>query len=221
MGSEQLLENLKYVIRYPEDFSERKKYPLVIYLHGAGGRGADISIIQNHSFFHETEKYNFNAVFMAPQCYEDSWFSIFEQLQKFAVYAKSLDYVDKERIYLIGASMGGYATWQLAMSKPDIFAAIVPICGGGMYWNAGRLKNMGVWAFHGECDPIVYCEESKKMVQAVNNNGGHAKLTVYSGIDHNAWLPTFNNEGMWAWLWTQKCNYVEEASLYNDVGKFG
>lgn len=84
------------------------------------------------------------------------------------------DYVDKKRVYLIGASMGAYATWQMAMTRPDIFSAIVPICGGGMCWNAARLKEMGVWAFHGVLDNIVLPEESIKMVNAVNKNGGNA-----------------------------------------------
>ena len=64
--------------------------------------------------------------------------------------------------------MGGYGTWQLAISMPEAFAAIVPICGGGMYWDAGRLKKVPVWAFHGDSDPTVFPEESVKMVNAVN-----------------------------------------------------
>ena len=214
-------KKLKYVIRYPEKFSEAGMYPVVIYLHGAGGRGCDISVIRNHCFFLETKKYDFNAIFIAPQCYEDSWFGIFEQIQEFGVYVSKLGYVDKERVYLMGASMGGYAVWQLAMSRPELFAAVVPICGGGMYWNAGRLKNMSIWAFHGENDPIVQCEESKKMVRAINRNGGHAKLTVYKETEHNAWTSTFNYKEMWSWLWGQKRNYTAEASPYNDVKEFG
>ena len=75
----------------------------------------------------------------------------------------------------MGASMGGYGTWQLAMSMPKFFAAIVPICGGGMYWNAGRLINTPIWAFHGAKDPTVLCVESEKMVNHVNALGGKAK----------------------------------------------
>ena len=142
-------KELDYVIRYPEGFTDTGKYPLVLYLHGAGGRGRDTDLIYNHPFFGDTEGNNLPAVFCAPQCYEDSWFSIFEQLQEFVKYVIDLDYIDQERVYVLGASMGGYTTWQLAMSRPELFAAIVPICGGGMYWNGGRLANMGVWAFLG------------------------------------------------------------------------
>ena len=100
-------KEIDYVIRYPENFSEKEKYPLLFYIHGAGGRGRDINLIYNHNFFEETEKYNLNMVSVAPQCYEDSWFSIFEQLQEFIVYVINQEFIDKERVYLMGSSMGG------------------------------------------------------------------------------------------------------------------
>ena len=100
--------------------------------------------------------------------------------------------------------MGGYTTWQLAMSRPEWFAAIIPICGGGMYWNAARLIHMGVWAFHGDIDGAVFTEESKKMTDAVNANGGNARLTVYENTGHDAWTRTFENKDVWAWLLLHK-----------------
>ena len=214
-------KELDYVIRYPQRFTETEKYPLVLYLHGAGGRGRDTNLIYNHPFFCETQEQNLPAVFCAPQCYEDSWFSIFEQLQEFVRYVIDLDYIDAKRVYLLGASMGGYTAGQLAMSRPELFAAIVPICGGGMYWNGSRLTNMGVWAFHGSEDPIVFPEESQKMVDAVNRCGGNARLTIYEGVSHNAWSPTFANQEMWKWLFTQKNAYAAHKSEYDDVEEFG
>ena len=161
-------KKLKYVLRKPADFKPDGKYPIIIFLHGAGGRGDDIDKIATNPFFVESERFDNNAVVFAPQCYADSWFDIFEQLQEFIEYAINSEFCDRARVYMIGASMGGYATWQMAMSHPEWFAAIVPVCGGGMYWNGGRLKNVAVWAFHGDEDPVVYCEESRKMVDAVN-----------------------------------------------------
>ncbi|MBQ7924132.1 MAG: prolyl oligopeptidase family serine peptidase [Clostridia bacterium] len=214
-------EQLDYVCRLPENFNEQEKYPLVIYLHGAGGRGRDTQLIYTHPFFSDTARFLKGAVSVAPQCYADSWFNIFEQLQRFIEYVSGQSYIDATRVYLIGASMGGYATWQMAMARPELFAAVVPICGGGMYWNGARLVNMGVWAFHGESDPVVFCEESKKMVKSVNDNGGNAKLTVYEGVEHNAWSPTFCNEELWIWLLKQKAHYKETKSAYDNVKQFG
>ena len=214
-------KEIDYVLNYPTNFDSSKKYPLVIYLHGAGGRGRDINVIVNHPFFSESAPFLTDAVSVAPQCYSDSWFNIFEQLQDYLEAMIALDYVDKSRVYMLGASMGGYGTWQMAESRPELFAAIVPICGGGMYWNTGRLKDMGVWAFHGADDKTVLCEESVKMVEGVNKRGGNAKLTIYENTPHNAWTPTFRNAEMWKWLFEQRSAYAAEKSEYDNVAQFG
>ena len=113
--------------------------------------------------------------------------------------------------------MGGYATWQIGMSMPEIFAAIVPICGGGMYWNAARLINVPAWAFHGKKDVSVFVEESEKMVNAVNKHGGNAKLTIYPENGHDAWSDTYNNPEVFQWLLSnENSNGEEVVDIYND-----
>ena len=178
-------------------------------------------MILSHPFFEETEKFNLNIVSVAPQCPGNSWFDIFEQLQEFAAYTSEFSFVDSNRVYLIGASMGEYAVWQLAISRPELFAAIVPICGGGMYWDTDRIKNMGIWAFHGSDDMTVFCEESRKMVDAVNKRGGSAKLTIYEGVPHNSWIPTFNNSEMWVWLLKQVKTDVDLSETLQGTKKYG
>ena len=123
----------------------------------------------------------------------------------------------------MGASMGGYAVWQLAMSMPEYFAAIVPICGGGMYWNAGRLIHVPVWAFHGAKDATVLLEESVKMVEAVNKKGGNAKLTIYPNTKHDSWTATYSNYEVFQWLLTHRRPHAEAEAdnSYADVKKFG
>jgi len=212
---------IDYVIRYPEGFSENEKYPLVIYLHGAGGRGRDIERMTGHGFFIDTEPHLLGAVSVLPQCYADTWFNIFEQLQDYVEAMIALPFVDPERVYLIGASMGGYGTWQLAMSRPELFAAIIPICGGGMYWNTARLLHTPVWAFHGDSDMTVLPEESRKMVEKVNANGGNARLTVYENTAHNAWTPTFRDPEVWKWALSKKNHYTAVRTEYNDTKTYG
>ncbi|MBP3305230.1 MAG: prolyl oligopeptidase family serine peptidase [Oscillospiraceae bacterium] len=112
--------------------------------------------------------------------------------------------VDRDRVYITGVSMGAYAVWQLCISHPDWFAAAVPVCGSGMYWDAARLKKLPVWAFHGGLDNVVYPEESQKMVSAINRNSGCAKLTVFPQDGHNAWDSAFSSDEMWKWLFEQK-----------------
>lgn len=193
-----------YVVQYPENFSKEEKYSCILLFGGAGTRGRDIEILKTHPFFLETEEFDLKSVVYSPQCYANTWFDIFEQLTEFVEFCIAQPFVDPDRVYLMGASMGGYAVWQMGMSRPELFAAITPICGGGMYWNAGRLKEVPVWAFHGTDDTTVLCEESKKMVEAVNRAEGSAKLTLFEGVGHNSWDYVFNCREVFDWLFAQK-----------------
>jgi len=217
------LGKLKYIISTPDDYVAGKKYPLIILLHGAGSRGYDINTLTTNPYFLATEPYHLQAITVAPQCYADSWFDIFEQLQEFVKFFYGQAFVDKDRVYLVGASMGGYATWQLAMTLPDLFAAIIPICGGGMYWNAARLKNIKVWAFHGTEDATVRHEESVKMVNAINAKGGNAKLTSCEGVAHDSWNVAYGDRSVFDWLLSQRKNHNSDCAenTYNDQEKFG
>lgn len=187
----------------PADFSADKKYPLIIHFHGAGSRGDDVEILNNQSIVSYAKNADeFPFVMFLPQCSANTWFDVFGQLRDFVKAVVNLPYVDKTKIYLSGVSMGGYASWQMLMSEPDIFRKAVICCGGGMYWNAARIK-IPVWAFHGTDDTTVLLEESKKMVNAVNRSGGNAKLTEYDGIGHNCWERTYSNPEIYAWLLTE------------------
>ena len=201
-------KEIGYLVRYPNNYTKGKKCPIIIQIHGAGGRGSSLEQAKKeHSFFSITEQMeDFPFVTIAPVCpgETDTWFDHFPSLKGLIVEVIESDYADPERIYVMGGSMGGYTTWELGMSMPERLAAIVPICGGGMYWNAGRLVNVPVWAFHGAKDPTVLVEESIKMVDAVNKRGGCAKLTVYPDNAHDAWTDTFNNPEVYKWLLSQK-----------------
>jgi predicted peptidase len=121
--------------------------------------------------------------------------------------------VDLSRIYLTGLSMGGYGTWDLGLSYPEKFAAIVPICGGGHYITmllASRekphaLQTLPVWAFHGAKDPVVPLSESQRMVDFLKKAGvKEVKLTVYPDAEHNSWAETYDNPELYKWLLDHK-----------------
>ena len=180
-------------------------------------------MLENNPYFLITDKFSdFPFITIAPLCHANTWFDIFESLQRLVSYSIKSNFVDNEKIYLIGASMGGYATWQLAMTMPECFSAIVPICGGGMYWNAGRLANVPVWAFHGQKDTSVLVDESKKMVDAVNNAGGKARLTIYPEHGHDAWSDTYSNKKVYEWLFSNvKSKNENFVDIYNNNKLFG
>ena len=210
-------------IRYPDGYEEGKTYPVILTLHGAGGRELPLESFKNHTFFEKVnELSDFSFVSVAPHCNENSWFDMFERLKRFVYTILEQPFCDRERLYMMGASMGGYATWQLAMSIPECFAAIVPICGGGMSWNGARLVNVPVWAFHGKLDTTVHVEESEWIVGRILKNGGNAKLTVYPENGHDAWSDTFTNPKVYEWLLSHRNeNQRELVDEYNNVKQFG
>lgn len=215
--------NFEYLIDVPEECKEGGRYPVVIFLHGAGTREDDIAILERNAFMKVNRRFSgLSFITVAPHCKKDTWFDYFETLKRFVASVARADYADPARIYLVGNSMGGYGTWQLAMSMPETFAAIIPICGGGMYWNAHTLVNVPVWAFHGDRDSVVSCEESKKMVDAVNRAGGCAKLKIYTNTDHDSWTATYNNREVFEWLLSQRNTNVKTVSdKYSDNEIYG
>jgi predicted peptidase len=112
--------------------------------------------------------------------------------------------VDPERIYLTGLSMGGFGTWSLAAYRPQRFAAIVPICGGGEMILTRRLAQMPTWAFHGGKDPVVPLKRSEEMVDALKRVNQDAKLTVYPEAGHDSWTATYDNPEVYEWLLEHK-----------------
>ena len=217
------LDGLDYLIRYPNDYQKGGKYPVILFLHGAGSRGNNMEQIRENPFLTITDRYTrFPFLTVAPQCSSDTWFDLFESLKDLVSEIVKRTDTDEKRIYLMGASMGGYAAWQLAMSMPDFFAAIVPICGGGMYWNAARLVNVPVWAFHGKRDPVVFVEESEKMVTAVNRCGGNARLTVYPEKEHDSWTDTYQNWEVFEWMLSKEnTNTHKLADDHHDSRRYG
>ena len=216
-------DSMQYIVCNPKEYDPDKQYPILLFLHGAGTRGTDPAPLVNNPFFKIADTLDFFPfITIAPLCHTDTWFDLMDSLQSFVRHIASAPYADPQRIYLMGNSMGGYATWQLAMSMPEYFAAICPICGGGMYWNASRLVNVPVWAFHGAKDDTVFVQESIWMTEAVNRCGGNAKLTIYSENSHDAWSDTYRNPEVYQWLLSHtNSNTLALNNIYTDNQLFG
>ena len=195
----------QYLIYFPEDYNRiDKTWPLVMFLHGAGERGTDIELVKKNGppkLVSEEKKFPF--ILLSPQCPEKSWWNnrvLFALLNEVISKYK----IDENRIYLTGLSMGGYATWSLAIEYPEKFAAIVPICGGGEPNDVCALKNVPVWVFHGEKDNVVPIKEDINMVEALKQCGGNVKFTRYPETGHDAWTETYNNPELYNWLLENK-----------------
>ncbi len=90
------------------------------------------------------------------------------------------------------------------MAHPDRFAAAVPVCGSGNAKTADKLKDLPVWAFHGDADTAVKVEGSRDMVEAIKKAGGHPKYTEYPGVGHNSWDKAYGTDELYTWLLEQK-----------------
>ena len=197
-------KGLPYLEYRPDNFDETKKYPVLIYLHGAGERGlGDFELLKKHGPIQEAVKgMDLPFVMISPQCAPNcTWFNYGERLIELSESLQKVPYLDENRIYLTGNSMGGFGTWFLACARPDIFAAIVPICGGGMPWNADVLVGVPVWAFHCAGDEAVEVYETQKMIKVLRGcSKSEVKETIYPYDDHNAWTETYQNLAVYEWL---------------------
>lgn len=195
--------NFSYIKYLPKDFDENKEYPLVFFLHGAGERGDNLDLISLHGYmqYHREQGREYPFIFIAPQCPADKYWGCYtESLLAFLDWLCETLPVDKKRIYLTGLSMGGTGTWMLAMADPKRFAAIAPICGSGICWYAGSLKDVPIYMFHGDCDKVIPISESVTMLRCVNLSGGKAKLEILNGVEHNAWDYAYSDSKLEEWL---------------------
>lgn len=198
--------SLSYLLALPEDYEKNSEteYPLVLFLHGMGERGNDLELVKVHGPAKLAEEKSFPFILVSPQCPLEfrysTWEIYLDDLVALIDDVAEKYRVDQKRMYVTGLSMGGFGTWELAKRYPDRFAAAAPICGGGSVKGIERLKNVAVWAFHGAKDDVVPLEESEKMVNALREVGGNAKLTVYPEAYHDSWTDTYNNPEFYSWL---------------------
>jgi predicted peptidase len=194
---------MDYLRFLPEGYDDSERWPLLLFLHGAGERGRDLERVKRHGppKIVESQR-DFPFIVISPQCPADQFWEPCQLLVLLdEVVARYR--VDPQRIYVTGMSMGGFGTWGLALLAPQRFAAIAPVCGGGQPFLAERLVDLPVWAFHGANDPVVPFERSEEMVQALQQIGGNVRFTVYPDTGHDSWTPTYDNPELYRWLLEQ------------------
>ena len=150
--------------------------------------------------FHLTGHQSRGYVLLAPLCCDNTWNEHMSTLMALVDQTRKQEYIDIKRVYLTGNSMGGYGTWELAASQPDWFAAIMPLCGGGLPWRTQVLVDVPIRAFHGLRDTVVDPLESLEMAKAVNRRQGHAELILFPELAHNCWDAVYSDEKNYDWL---------------------
>ncbi|GIV36279.1 MAG: phospholipase [Cyclobacteriaceae bacterium] len=210
-------DTLPYRLLRPERAKVNKKYPLVVFLHGAGERGRDNEINLKYItplFLNEINRKKFPAYVVVPQCPPGIWWApqnwgepghtpahtVIKLIDSLAIQFN----IEKNRIYLMGLSMGGNGTWYLLATYPEKFAAGVPICGWGNPRLIPAMKNVPVWVFHGDADPVVPVDRSRELVNAIRQAGGNPRYTEYPGVGHDSWTPALSEPELLKWLFSKR-----------------
>ena len=199
---------LPYMSMEPAVMEAGEDYPLVLVLHGVGGRG-QVDWAKNCYA---------NAVLMKPAmraehpCFviaptvglEESWrgqplLDVFDLLEELMGELP----IDSERVYITGQSMGGFGTYQALIERPQLFAAAAPVCGWNEPSKAETISHIPLWAFHGTDDLVVPVSGSQEMVEALREAGGSPKYTELPGVKHDAWNQAYDSVELWAWLFSQ------------------
>lgn len=204
----------KYLLYLPQAYADdEKKWPLILFLHGAGERGDDLELVKQHGPPKiVVARDDFPFVVVSPQCPVDRWWDT-EVLSALLDDVVAQHRIDEDRIYLTGLSMGGFGTWSLAVRQPDRFAAIAPICGGGVTHATRYITHLPVWVFHGGKDQTVLLRESQDMVDALKRYGANVRFTVYPEAGHDSWTETYDNPELYEWfLKHRRSGTAEKAS---------
>lgn len=224
-------DTLNYRILYPDNFSEDKSYPLMLFLHGAGERGSDNEKQLVHGstlFLDRSNRKNFPAVVVFPQCPEDDYWSnvdvsrsadganfkfknggeptkALNQVINLLDSLKNRSFIDKNRVYVGGLSMGGMGTFEILYRKPNTFAGAFAICGGANpETTSAYAKTTPVWIFHGALDNVVNPEYSLEMAEALLKAGAHPRMYLYDTENHNSWDRAFAEADFLPWLFDKK-----------------
>ncbi len=179
--------------------------PLILFLHGSGERGTDLNKVKAWGPPAIADKDPaFPFIVLAPQLPEDeAWDAL--ALRALLDDAFKKYKVDRSRVYLTGLSLGGYGAWDLAIRYPRYFAAVAPICGGGIARAVGSMRAIPTWVFHGLKDDAVPEDESARMVAALKAAGGNVKYTVLPEGGHvDAWVHAYGEAGLFDWFLQQR-----------------
>jgi len=216
-------DEIAYQLLRPRNFDPSQKYPLVLFLHGSGGRGP--ANIRNLTDADVPARLATNAVsgsheafYLVPQCPGPFTWADADWIRerpggrpsKQPILLDLVDHmgeseaIDSSRLYVTGLSMGGYGTFSAVAARPQFWAAAAPVCGGWQVEDASKFVDTPLWLFHGDQDRAVSVQYSRDMDRAIRSAGGDVQYTEYPGVGHNSWLNAYWEDTLWDWMFDQR-----------------
>ncbi len=199
-------KELGYALHLPSNLKEKK--PLIVFLHGDGEKETDIEKVKIHGPFDYLKTHKLDAYVLAPQCREnEKWSS--EILYRLIQKIQKEYNIDNNKIYLTGLSSGGWATWNLALEHPDLFAALVPIASFVDLIELEeicKLKSIPIKIFHGLLDDVVTVDYPMNVYKALKKCDANIKMTIFDDANHNSWTRVYDNQEIYDWMFQQVKN---------------
>lgn len=206
---------LVYYLMTPAKVDSKRKYPLVLTLHGRGGNTTAAGVLGSDAM-----RKKFPCYVMAPMSPRPFRWAASKAVAKEAkkrpeklgavveaiAALRKKHPIDASRIYVTGQSMGGFGSFGAVARNPKLFAAAVPICDGWAPGDAKKMTSTPFWIFHGDADSVVNVSWSRNMVKALKSAGGKTKYTEYPGVKHNSWTKAYATAAMWEWMFAQRRN---------------
>ena len=202
---------LPYRLFKPANYNPTNKYPIVLFLHGAGERGTDnsrqLSVHPSSMVFADASNQTKNPSFMiAPQCPQSgSWGDSVRNVQVFEMMNALMSEfsVDADRVYITGLSMGGFGSWYAITLNPQMYAAAAPIASSwDNYFPRIDIRHVPVWSFYGANDSSP--SATRAGVANLRRTGCNIIYTEYANGGHNVWDEAYNNPALVNWMYSQR-----------------
>lgn len=195
---------LSYVLHRPANLKEKK--PLIVFISGDGEKGTDLEKVKINGPLKYLKTHDLDAYVLAPQCKEDENWNI-ESINELVLKIQKENKIDPNRIYVTGLSSGGWAAWNLALSYPDKFAAIVPISGFVdliELESACKITNIPTRIFHGLLDDVVKVDYAISIYKELKKcNAPDVQLTIFDDAGHDSWTRVYDNPEIYDWMFKQ------------------